>query len=119
VTTLDALIAAHGMPAFIKLDIEGFEAEALRGLSRPPRALSFEFTTIQRDVAGECLGLLAALGYQHFQASLGESLSFALPAPCDAAAMQEWIAALPASANSGDVYASLEAARLMVTPPQP
>ena len=112
VTTLDALIAAHGMPAFIKLDIEGFEAEALKALSHPPRALSFEFTTIQRDVAGECLGLLAALGYRHFQASLGESLSFALPAPCDAAAMQAWIAALPASANSGDVYASLDQQRL-------
>jgi FkbM family methyltransferase len=112
VTTLDALIAAHGMPAFIKLDIEGFEAEALKALSHPPRALSFEFTTIQRDVAGDCLGLLAALGYRHFQASLGESLSFALPAPCDAAAMQEWIAALPVSANSGDVYASLDQQRL-------
>jgi hypothetical protein len=33
--------------------------------------------------------------------------------------MQEWLAALPASANSGDVYASLEPARLMLTPPQP
>ncbi|NBQ74085.1 MAG: FkbM family methyltransferase, partial [Acetobacteraceae bacterium] len=44
--------------------------------------------------------------------SLGESLSFALPAPCDAAEMQAWIAALPARANSGDIYASLEPARL-------
>ena len=25
-TTLDALIATHGVPAFIKIDVEGFEA---------------------------------------------------------------------------------------------
>jgi hypothetical protein len=30
--------------------------------------------------------------------------------------MQEWVAALPASANSGDIYASLEPGRLMHMP---
>ncbi len=33
-TTLDALIARHGVPAFAKIDVEGFEAEALAGLTR-------------------------------------------------------------------------------------
>ena len=51
VTTLDALIARHGVPTLIKIDVEGFEAEALSGLSQAVRALSFEFTTIQPDVA--------------------------------------------------------------------
>jgi FkbM family methyltransferase len=104
VTTLDALIAKHGRPAFIKLDVEGFEAEALRGMSRAVRALSFEFTTIQRQVAFACVERCKALGYTRFNAALGESQTLASEW-VDADHMTGWLAELPQSANSGDVYA--------------
>jgi len=113
VTTFDALIAAHGEPAFAKIDVEGFEHAVLAGLSRPVRALSFEFTTIQRGVALDCLARLSALGYRAFNACLGESMAFAQDGPVEAGPLGAWLAALPHEANSGDVYASLEPQRLM------
>ncbi len=42
VVTLDRLIATHGTPHFIKIDVEGFELEVIRGLSSRVPYLSFE-----------------------------------------------------------------------------
>jgi FkbM family methyltransferase len=105
--TLDGLIACHGTPAFAKIDVEGFEAEVLGGLSRPIPALSFEFTTIQRDVAAACLARCAALGYARFDAALGESQTLVHGRWLSAEAIAAWLAGLPDAANSGDVYAAL------------
>ena len=107
VTTLDRLIAEHGMPAFVKIDVEGFEADVLAGLTRAVPALSFEFTTIQRDVAERCLDRLAALGPYRFDIALGESQVLTFERWVDRATMSAHIAGLPHAANSGDVYARL------------
>jgi FkbM family methyltransferase len=104
-TTLDLLIATHGEPAFAKIDVEGFEADVLAGLTTAIPAISFEFTTIQRDVAFASLNRLAKLGYRHFNLALGESQILTFTQEISADAMAGHIAGLPHEANSGDVYA--------------
>jgi FkbM family methyltransferase len=110
VVTLQSLIERYGEPAFVKIDVEGFEAEALAGLATPVRALSFEYLPAAREVALECLSRLESLGTYRFNWSLGESHRLASAQWLDAAAMRAVLAGLPPLAASGDIYARRAAA---------
>ena len=107
-TTLDALIACHGLPRFCKIDVEGYETEVLRGLSQPIRALSFEYLPAARDVARRAAGLLAALGPYRFNPTVGERRRFVWERWRPIGALDDWLAQRHAEEPSGDIYARLE-----------
>ncbi len=60
-TTLDELLATYGEPAYCKIDVEGFEAEVLRGLSKPLRMISLEYHQAEPDQILECMEILSRL----------------------------------------------------------
>lgn len=103
--TLDSLIGRFGTPAFVKIDVEGFEDAVIGGLSKALPTLSFEFTTISRDVAQRCVDLIEALGSYQFNVALGETQRFVFEHPTDAQTLLAYLNDLPHEANSGDVYA--------------
>jgi FkbM family methyltransferase len=72
VVTLDLLIERYGVPSFCKIDVEGFEAEVLRGLSVPLPALSFEAHSFDVSKVGACVERLDRLGEYGYLYSPGE-----------------------------------------------
>ncbi len=108
VTTLDDLIRDHGRPSFIKIDVEGFEAEVLEGLSEAVPCIAFEYLNANLAATRACLARLDALGAYTYNLTRGEE---------DAFALSEWtssdrlIAALESLSHRedwGDIYARLE-----------
>jgi len=110
VTTLDALIERYGAPAFVKIDVEGYELEVLRGLSRAVRCVSFEFTPECADAASSCVARLESLGYERFNYSAGESMRWASGAWFDASTARALLESRRGDVRAfGDVYARVHA----------
>lgn len=105
VTTLDALIQAFGVPAFCKIDVEGYEYQVLQGLSSPISALSFEFTKEFIDDAKLCMDYLTSLGDAEFNYTLGETPALVLSRWADANTLLSDLSRIADDLLWGDIYA--------------
>lgn len=111
VTTLDALIAQFGDTVFCKLDIEGYELEALMGLSYPIRTISFEYLPGAKDRSQACLERLTELGDYQFTLIKGEYPRFAIGNWISSTELNNILLETPANGRAGEVYARLKDGR--------
>ena len=108
VTTLDNLIKEFGQPAFIKIDVEGYEYEVLKGLSRPVKTMSLEFTPEFIEATLKCIDYLCALGKPKFNFCYGQEYQLVLEQWADGKYMSDLLNQLPQNALNGDLYVSFE-----------
>ena len=78
ITTLDKIIEQYGIPAFIKIDVEGFEHQVIKGLSRAVQTLSFEYVPEFIEPAFMCIDHLQRLGDIRLNYTVGEVMRLAL-----------------------------------------
>jgi len=110
IETLDNLILKYGKPQFIKIDVEGYEYEVLKGLSQSITTISFEYTIPERkNSIIDCIDRIIEISNQNevlFNYSIGESMEWALDKWISAQEMKKKID-LERFINSGfgDVYA--------------
>jgi FkbM family methyltransferase len=106
--TLDSLIARFGVPAFVKMDVEGSELRVLRGLSRPVAALSFEYLPMALPEARACLARVGEIGSYRFNLSVGESYRLISDRWLGAEEISSALDTPHVQTRAGDVYARLE-----------
>jgi FkbM family methyltransferase len=105
ITTLDKLIERYGVPALIKIDVEGYEHQVLKGLSQPVRVLSFEFVPECIAAAYRCLDHLGSLGEMRLNYTLAESMGLVLAEWVSVEEMVHILASFQGDNRAfGDVY---------------
>lgn len=111
-TTLDKLFATYGVPKFIKIDVEGYELEVLKGLSQPVHMISFEYTVPeQTSKALQCIEQIYKSNPRiECNYSIGESMEFELSKWLSVDDMKEHIFT-PTFTNTvfGDIYVRTKA----------
>jgi FkbM family methyltransferase len=76
VTTLDNIISRYGLPYYCKIDVEGYELEVLKGLTKKIKFISVEFTPELKNKTFECISAIDKIAEYEYNYSEGESHLF-------------------------------------------
>ena len=104
VITLDSLIQLYGLPKFCKIDVEGFELEVLKGLTKTIPFLCFEFTKIFFNDAKKCINHLLSLGLAKFNFVIGEAEKLKLSEWVSQDKLYEFLNSIEENLLFGDIY---------------
>ena len=78
-TTLDTLLDKYGTPVFCKIDVEGYEYDVLKGLSKPLKTISLEYIVPENlQVLINCINHLNKLGSIECNYSFAEKMNLSL-----------------------------------------
>jgi FkbM family methyltransferase len=107
--TLDDLIEKYGSPKFIKVDVEGYEEQVFKGLSKKVSFISFEYTLPEfADNLVKILEKLNSIADIEINFSVGESMQFEIDKWMD---FKQFVSSFKANNNFqsrmkdfGDIY---------------
>ena len=102
--TPDLLAKRHGVPAFVKIDVEGYEENVVKGMSFNPKYLSFEFSNVRRDGALHCIDLLGKRGYE-FNPMLSRDFVLQFSNWKTDGETIDWLREYDGEAEFGDIFA--------------
>jgi FkbM family methyltransferase len=79
ITTLDQAIVKYGKPDYLKIDVEGYELNVLKGLTSGISLFSFEYHLREREITTvlNCLDYLSQFGKMQINFTPSESMEFA------------------------------------------
>lgn len=105
ITTLDRLIEQYGLPKFCKIDVEGYEEEVLKGLTKKIPYLSFEYALPEKKIGIiNCLAELSRIGNFECNFTVGEKMTLELGEWVSKEQLITNLNAIPSQNPYGDIY---------------